>query len=201
MRASENRKPKASIDSDEQRSFATAADLDGWLKTNHGSSRGLWLRIAKKGSGQKSVSYPEALDVALTWGWIDGLKRPLSDAEWLQRFTPRGPRSPWSKINCAKAEALIAANRMKPSGLAEVDRAKKDGRWEKAYQSQSKAELPADFAQALAANPKAAAFYATLNAANRYAIVYRLHSAKKPQTRQKRFDAFLAMLARDEKLH
>jgi uncharacterized protein YdeI (YjbR/CyaY-like superfamily) len=195
------KKPQIALDSEERIAFADAAAFDRWLADNHASSPGLWLRIAKKGSGKKSVSYHEALDVALTWGWIDALKRPLDAAEWLQRFTPRGPRSPWSKVNCKKAEALIDAKRMKPSGLAEVERAKKDDRWARAYESQSKAELPADFAEALAKNKKAAAFYATLNSANRYAIVYRLHSAKKPETRQKRFDAFLAMLARGEKLH
>jgi uncharacterized protein YdeI (YjbR/CyaY-like superfamily) len=195
------KKPQTALDSEERIAFADAAAFDRWLADNHASSPGLWLRIAKKGSGKKSVSYHEALDVALTCGWIDALKRPLDAAEWLQRFTPRGPRSPWSKVNCKKAEALIDAKRMKPSGLAEVERAKKDGRWAKAYESQSKAELPADFAEALAKNKKAAAFYATLNSANRYAIVYRLHSAKKPETRQQRFDAFLAMLARGEKLH
>jgi len=192
---------QTSVDSDEQIAFADAAAFDQWLKANHASCSGVWLRIAKKGSGKKTVSYQEAIDVALTWGWIDALKRPLDHAEWLQRFTPRGSRSPWSKVNCQKAEALIEAMRMKPSGLAEVERAKKDGRWEKAYEGQSKAELPADFAEALAKNKKAAAFYATLNSANRYAIIYRLHSAKKPETRQKRFDTFLAMLARGEKLH
>lgn len=196
-----NKKPQTALDSEQQIAFADAAAFDRWLEDNHASSPGRWLRIAKKGSGKKSVSYHEALDVALTWGWIDALKRPLDAAEWLQRFTPRGPRSPWSKVNCKKAEALIDAKRMKPSGLAEVERAKKDGRWAKAYESQSKAELPADFAEALAKNKNAAAFYATLNSANRYAIVYRLQSAKKPETRQKRFDAFLAMLARGEKLH
>jgi uncharacterized protein YdeI (YjbR/CyaY-like superfamily) len=195
------KKPQTALDSEERIAFADAAAFDRWLADHHASSSGLWLRIAKKGSGTKSVSYHEALDVALTWGWIDALKRPLDAAEWLQRFTPRGPRSPWSKVNCKKAEALIDAKRMKPSGLAEVERAKKDGRWAKAYESQRTAELPADFAEALAKNKEAAAFYATLDSANRYAIVYRLHSAKKPETRQKRFDAFLAMLARGEKLH
>ena len=195
------KKHKTALDSEERIAFADAAAFDRWLADNHASSPGLWLRIAKKGSDKKSVSYHEALNVALTWGWIDALKRPLDAAEWLQRFTPRGPRSLWSKVNCKKAEALIDAKRMKPSGLAEVERAKKDGRWAKAYESQSRAELPADFAEALAKNKKAAAFYATLNSANRYAIVYRLHSAKKLETRQKRFHAFLAMLSRGEKLH
>lgn len=195
------RKPTLALDSEEQLAFPDAAAFDRWLADHHASSPGIWLRIAKKGSRRKSVSYPDALDIALTWGWIDGLKRPLDDAEWLQRFTPRGPRSPWSKINCKKAEALIDSKRMRPSGLAEIERAKKDGRWEKAYESQTKAELPADFAEALLKNKKAAAFYATLNSANRYAIIYRLHSAKRPETRQKRFDAFLAMLARGERLH
>lgn len=195
------KKPGTALDSEERVVFADAPAFDRWLQANHRSSPGVWLRIAKKKSGKQTVTYGEAVEVALTWGWIDGLKRPLSNAEWLQRFSPRGPRSPWSKINREKAEALIAAGRMKPAGLAEVDRAKKDGRWEKAYESQSKAELPADFAEALGKNKKAAAFYATLNSANRFAIIYRLQSAKKPETRQKRFDTFLAMLARGEKLH
>ncbi|MFT3836287.1 MAG: YdeI/OmpD-associated family protein [Myxococcaceae bacterium] len=192
---------KTAFDSEQQLVFADAAAFDRWLAANHDSCPGLWLRIAKKGSAKKSVGYPEALEVALTWGWIDARKRPLDAHEWLQRFTPRGARSIWSQINCKKAEALIDAKKMKPSGLAEVERAKKDGRWQKAYASSSKAELPADFTAALDKNKKAAAFYATLNAANRYAIIYRLHSAKKPETRQKRFDAFLAMLERGEKLH
>lgn len=199
--ASPKKKPLKTYDDEEQIAFADAATFDRWLAEHHASSTGVWLRIAKKGSGKQSVGYQEALDIALTWGWVDGLKRPLDATEWLQRFTPRRPRSPWSRINCGKAEALIAATRMKPPGLAEVERAKKDGRWANAYVSQSTAELPADFAEALAKDKKATAFYATLNAANRFAIIYRLQSAKKPETRRKRFDALLAMLAGGEKLH
>jgi uncharacterized protein YdeI (YjbR/CyaY-like superfamily) len=150
MNGPEMSKRTSSMDAEAQRSFAAAADFDRWLKASHASCTGLWVRVARKGSGKKSVTYPEALEVALAWGWIDALKRGLDDAEWLQRFTPRAPRSPWSKINCAKAEALIEAKRMKPPGLAEVERAKRDGRWERAYEGQGKAELPTDFAEALA---------------------------------------------------
>ncbi|HEY1955133.1 MAG TPA: YdeI/OmpD-associated family protein [Polyangiaceae bacterium] len=187
--------------SHESQAFENAQAFARWLEANHDTSPGIWLRIAKKSSGKPSITYPEAVEVALCWGWIDGQKRPLDDNHWLQRFTRRQARSPWSKINCAKAEALIKAKKMQRAGLAEIDRAKKDGRWANAYESPSKAQLPDDFAKALAKSKKASAFYATLNAANRYAIVYRLHSAKKPETRKQRFDLFLAMLERGETLH
>ncbi|AEI67338.1 YdeI/OmpD-associated family protein [Corallococcus macrosporus] len=181
--------------------FASPAAWSAWLKANHASSPGLWLKLAKKGSGIDSVTYAEALDVAIEWGWIDGQKNTFDDAWWLQKFTPRGAKSVWSKINCGKVEALIAAGRMKPSGMKVVEEARKDGRWDAAYESQSKATVPEDLAKALAANPKAAEFFATLNAANRYAILWRVHSAKKAETRARRIEQFVEMLARHESLH
>ncbi|AKQ66199.1 putative periplasmic membrane protein [Myxococcus hansupus] len=181
--------------------FATPADVSAWMKKHHASERGFWLKLAKKGSGIDSVTYAEALDVALEWGWIDGQKQSFDDTAWLQKFTPRGPRSVWSKVNCAKVEALIAAGRMKPSGMAVVEKAREDGRWDAAYESQSKATVPEDLAQALAANARAAEFFSTLNAANRYAILWRVHTAKKAETRARRIEQFVEMLARHESLH
>jgi uncharacterized protein YdeI (YjbR/CyaY-like superfamily) len=181
--------------------FADAAAWDAWLAESHASSRGIWLKIAKKESGHASVTYPEALEKALVWGWIDGQKDSLDEVAWLQRFTPRSTRSPWSQINREKALALIASGAMKPSGLVEVERAKKDGRWELAYQSQSKAVVPPDLAEALAANPRAAKFFETLESYNRYAVLYRIQGAKKAETRAERIAKFVGMLERGEKLH
>lgn len=181
--------------------FADAAAWAKWLAGHHASSAGVWLKIAKKGTKARSVTYVEALDVALAWGWIDGQKGKLDDAFWVQRFTRRGPRSIWSKINCDKATALIAGGKMKPSGLAEVERAKKDGRWASAYESQSRATVPDNLAAALAANPTAARFFETLESRNRYAILFRVHTAKKAETRAARIVKFVAMLARREKIH
>jgi len=182
-------------------SFADAGEWSAWLASRHTSSRGVWLKIAKKTSGTASVTYAEALEVALIWGWIDGQKGKLDEAWWLQKFTPRGTRSMWSKINRNKAIALIEAGRMKPSGLAEVERAKKDGRWDRAYESQSSASLPEDLAKALASNPRAEKFFATLEAHNRYAVLWRVQNAKKPETRARRIARFVEMLAKGEKLH
>jgi uncharacterized protein YdeI (YjbR/CyaY-like superfamily) len=182
-------------------SFADTRAWSRWLASHHASSRGAWLKIAKKGSKSESVTYAEALEVALIWGWIDGQKGKLDDAWWLQRFTPRGPKSIWSRINREKAAALIDAGKMKPPGLAEVERAKRDGRWETAYASQSRARVPPDLAKALAANPRAARFFETLESYNRYAVLFRVHTAKKPETRAARIEKFVAMLARHEKLH
>jgi len=181
--------------------FADARAWSTWLASHHASSRGVWLKIAKKGSKSTSVSYAEALEVALAWGWIDGQKGKLDDAWWLQRFTARGPKSIWSKVNREKAVALIEASEMHPPGLAEVERAKRDGRWESAYDSQSRAPVPPDLAKALAANPRAARFFETLESYNRYAVLFRIHTAKKPATRSTRIEKFVAMLARHEKLH
>ncbi len=182
-------------------SFANAQAWSTWLAGHHGSSRGVWLKIAKKGSQSASVTYADGLEVALAWGWIDGQKGKLDDSAWLQRFTPRGPKSTWSKINREKAVALIDAGKMQPPGLAEVERAKKDGRWGAAYESQSKAAVPPDLAEALAANARAARFFETLESYNRYAILFRIHTAKKPETRAARIEKFVAMLARHEKVH
>jgi uncharacterized protein YdeI (YjbR/CyaY-like superfamily) len=182
-------------------SFAETADWSAWLASHHRSSIGLWLKIAKKASAHASITYAEALDVALAWGWIDGQKGKLDDAWWLQKFTPRGSRSIWSQINREKAIALIAAGKMMPSGLAEVERAKKDGRWDRAYESQSRATVPEDLEVALAKNPRAKEFFATLDARNRYAVLFRVQHAKKAETRARRIAQFVEMLAKGEMLH
>ena len=172
-----------------------------WLAKNHRTSPGLWLRFAKKDSGLRSVSYKEALESALCHGWIDGQKRSDTEQTWLQRFVPRGKRSIWSKINRETAKRLMEAGRMKPAGLAEVERAKQDGRWAAAYEGQKKASVPDDLQAALDTNAKAKAFFATLDSKNRYAVLFRVHTAKKPETRARRIEQFVAMLARHEKLH
>jgi len=184
------------------RLFADPGALEAWLEENHdSSSAGLWLKIAKKGSGKRSVTYAEALELALCFGWIDSQKRGFDEAYFLQRFTPRRPRGRWSKINREKAEALIAAGRMRPAGLTEVEAAKADGRWDAAYAGQRTAEVPADLQRELDARPAAAEFFAGLDGANRYAIVYRLNDAKKPETRERRLRKFVGMLERGEKIH
>jgi uncharacterized protein YdeI (YjbR/CyaY-like superfamily) len=181
--------------------FESQRAWETWLAANHASARGVWLKLAKKAAGVPSVTYPEALDVALAWGWIDGQKGSFDDAWWLQKFTPRGAKSVWSKVNREKVQALVDAGKMRPAGLAAVELAKADGRWEAAYDSPSKVTVPEDLAAALAANPRASAFFATLNAANRYAILWRVHTAKKAETRARRIADFVEMLARHEKLH
>ncbi|MFL5352197.1 YdeI/OmpD-associated family protein [Archangium sp.] len=193
--ASSARKKEATV------SFASAGDWSRWLATHHASSKGVWLKLAKKGAAGSALNYAEALDVALAWGWIDSQKQAHDDSAWLQRFTPRGPRSPWSKINRDKATALIAAGRMEAPGLAEVQRAQQDGRWDAAYDSARTSTVPEDLEAALAANTRAAAFFSTLDGANRYAILYRVQTAKKPETRARRIAEFVAMLARHETLH
>jgi uncharacterized protein YdeI (YjbR/CyaY-like superfamily) len=182
-------------------SFRSASEFRKWLGVNHRQSDGIWLRIFKKDSGEPSVTYAEALDEALCFGWIDGQKQRGDDASWLQRFTRRRPKSGWSKRNTQHAERLTKAGRMKAAGQAEIDAAKKDGRWTAAYDSPSKATLPEDFLAALRRNEKAQEFFESLNKANRYAIAYRLQTAKKPETRQKRMEMILAMLARGEAFH
>ncbi len=194
-------KSKPAADAQPTLAFASAPELDRWLQRNHASATGLWLKLARAGSGTKSVSYLEAVEVALCWGWIDGQKKGLDDTAWLQRFSPRGPKSIWSKINREKAQALIAAGKMQPPGLAEVERAKKDGRWDAAYDSPRSAEVPEDLSAALKKDKKAATFFETLDSANRYSILFRLHHAKKPETRARKIGEFVAMLARGEKLH
>jgi uncharacterized protein YdeI (YjbR/CyaY-like superfamily) len=181
--------------------FPNARAWTKWLAEHHASSRGLWIKIGKKGNDAPSITYAEAVEGALAWGWIDG-QRGSFDEEWfLQRFTPRGAKSIWSKINRDKALVLIAAGEMKPAGLAEVERAKKDGRWAAAYESFSKATVPEDLALAFAANPRAAAFFATVGSQNRYAVLFRIQIAKKPETRAKRIALYVAMLGKHETLH
>ena len=182
-------------------SFATARAWSEWLATHHASSRGLWLKIAKKGSGSASVTYAEALDAALAWGWIDGQKGTFNDVWWLQRFTPRTAKSPWSKINRTKAERLIAAGTMEAPGLADVESAKRDGRWERAYDGARSSIVPADLSAAFARNDRARAFFETLDGTNRYAILYRVQTAKKPETRAERIARFVALCARHETIH
>jgi uncharacterized protein YdeI (YjbR/CyaY-like superfamily) len=182
-------------------SFASADSFEAWLEDEHASSAGIWLRFAKKASGVASVTAPEAVEAALCFGWIDGQLAPLDERFWLVRFTPRGKRSKWSRRNRELAGALIAAGRMRPAGAAEIERAKADGRWEAAYPGQRTATVPADLQAALDANPQAAAFFERLDRGNRYAILYRVHDAKRPATRTRRIEQFVAMLAADEKIH
>ncbi len=170
-----------------------------WLAKHHASSEAVWLRLGKGVS--QAMRYAEALDGALAWGWIDSQKRALDASAWLQRFGPRTAKSPWSKINRAKAEALIAAGAMAAPGLAEVERAKRDGRWARAYDGARTSVVPDDLAAALARNKKAAAFFAKLSGANRYAILYRVQAAKKPETRTARINKLVAMCAAGETLH
>jgi uncharacterized protein YdeI (YjbR/CyaY-like superfamily) len=181
--------------------FPTSRAWAHWLAQNHSTTRGVWIRMAKKSSGIASITYPEAVEAALCLGWIDGQSRRIDDEWFVQKFTPRGTRSLWSRINCEKATALIAAGKMKPAGLAEVERAKQDGRWAQAYDSPSRATVPDDLVAAMAKNARASAFFATLDSRNRYAILHRVQTAKKPETRARRIAEFVQMLARREKLY
>ncbi len=181
--------------------FATPAELEDWLERNHDSSEGLWLKIAKKGVEPPSVTYGEALELALCFGWIDSQKRGHDERHFLQRFTPRRPRGRWSKINREKAEGLIEARAMRPPGLAEVEAAKADGRWEAAYAGARAAAVPDDLRRELDANPAARESFEALDGANRYAILYRLEEAKRPETRERRLRKFVEMLERGEKIH
>jgi uncharacterized protein YdeI (YjbR/CyaY-like superfamily) len=179
--------------------FASPKELSRWLKTNHATERELWIKIFKKGSGISSVDWNEIVIETLCWGWIDGVKKSLGDDAYLQRITPRKPRSSWSKKNTEHAERLISEGRMKEPGLEQVRAAKADGRWEIAYAPASEMEMPADFLAALKKKPKANRFFETLTKSSKYVIVYGLTTAKKPETRQKRFDKFMDMLVREEK--
>jgi uncharacterized protein YdeI (YjbR/CyaY-like superfamily) len=181
--------------------FATPRAFEAWLRKNHASSDGAWLLIAKAGAEEATVTYAQAVDIALCYGWIDGQKKGLDEQHWLQRFTPRRARSLWSKVNREKAEALVKAGRMKPSGMAEITRAKDDGRWEAAYDGARTAAVPPDLQAALDARPKARSFFARLDAANRYAVLWRVQTAKRPETRAKRIETLVDMLARGEKIH
>ncbi|MFC9787567.1 YdeI family protein [Rhodococcus sp. NPDC127528] len=181
--------------------FVDATDFRNWLAAHHDSSPGIWLKIAKKDRAQSSVSYDEAVDAALCFGWIDGQKRSFDDDFWLQGFTARRARSPWSKRNREKAERLLAQRLVLAPGLAEIEAAKADGRWDRAYDGQSTAAVPQDFLDALAQVPAAEQFFATLNKANRYAVAYRLQDAKKPETRARRIETYVQMFSEGRKIH
>ena len=182
-------------------SFESSAAWESWLEAEHASSPGVWLKIAKKGRGSATVSYADALTAALCFGWIDGQKGRLDDDYWLQRFTPRKPGSRWSRVNTDKAAELITAGRMRPDGLAEVERAKADGRWAAAYESQATITVPDDLAAELARNEPAREFFETLNSVNRYAVLYRITSAQRPETRARRIAKYVAMLAEHKKIY
>lgn len=181
--------------------FVDSTAFRAWLTTHHASRPGIWLRIAKAAAPLESVTYAEALDVALCFGWIDGQKRSHDAESFLQKFTPRQKRSPWSKRNREHVERLIAAGEMQPAGLAAVAAAKADGRWDRAYDSPGKATVPDDFRAALDADPEASAFFETLTGMRRYAILYRIQTAIKPETRTRRIAEFVAMLRRREAPH
>jgi len=181
--------------------FASAAEWEAWLDAEHAASDGVWVKFAKKRSGIATVVYAEALDVALCYGWIDSQVASHDERFYLQKFTPRRARSKWSWINRDKVAELTKEGRMKPAGLEQVALAKADGRWAAAYASPANATVPDDLQKALDANPKAAEFFATLNKSNRYAILYQLEDAKKPETRARRLDKFVGMLERGEKLY
>ena len=182
-------------------SFDSPGAWDDWLGEHHTESQGVWLKIAKASAGTTSVSYAQALDAALCYGWIDGQKKSYDDRFWLQKFTPRRSRSVWSRVNTEKALALIESGKMKPAGLRQVDAARHDGRWDAAYASPRSMAIPDDFRVQLDRNPGAREFFETLNKLNRYAICYRIENAKKPETRKARIDKFIAMLADREKLY
>jgi uncharacterized protein YdeI (YjbR/CyaY-like superfamily) len=181
--------------------FASAADWEQWLEDNHAASDGVWIKMAKKGSGIDSVRYPEVLDSVLCFGWIDGRREALDDRYFLQRFTPRRARSRWSRINRDKVERLIIDDRMRSAGLSEVKRAQADGRWDAAYDGQKVIAVPDDLQRELDARPDAKAFFAELTSQNRYAILYRLHDAKRPETRARRLAKFVAMLEAGETIY
>jgi uncharacterized protein YdeI (YjbR/CyaY-like superfamily) len=185
----------------ELKAFATASAFERWLRTHHEKSPGIWLQLMKKTSEVPGVSYAEALDLALSYGWIDGQTKTHDAHSWLRKFVPRGPRSIWSKINRSKALSLIAEKRMQPAGLAQVERAKADGRWEAAYDSARQAQPSPEFAAALAASPRAAAFFTELKGANRYAVLFREKAPKKPETRARKIRELIAMLEQGKTIH
>jgi len=189
------------MDSDPIHDFVGQKAWEKWLDKNHRSSSGIWMRLAKKASGIPSITYAEAVESALCYGWIDGHKRPHSDTAWLQRFTPRRSRSMWSQINREKALALIESRRMRAAGLEEVERAKNDGRWDAAYGSPSALTTDPDFQKALNKSPRAKKFFKTISAANRYAILWRIQTAKKAETRERRIRDYVARLEKGETLH
>jgi uncharacterized protein YdeI (YjbR/CyaY-like superfamily) len=181
--------------------FESQAHFEKWLEENHTLSNGLWVKMAKKESGHASVNHPQALDVALCFGWIDGQRLTFDHEYFLQKFTPRRAKSMWSKVNQDKVAALIASGKMRDAGLKEIERAKADGRWAAAYESQSKIAVPDDFQAALDKNPAAQAFFDTLNSVNRYAVLFRITTAKKAETRQQRIEKFIAMLNEGKKIY
>lgn len=181
--------------------FISQIEWESWLAQNGSTSTGAWLRLAKKGAGQPTVTYEQALEGALCYGWIDGQKQAESEHYWLQRFTPRIAKSIWSKLNRDRAEALIAAGRMRPPGMTQIERARNDGRWEAAYTSARHSIVPDDLQAALDANPRASKFFATLSSRNRYAILFRVQNAKKPETRARKIEEFVNMLNRGEVFH
>lgn len=182
-------------------SFKTPKDFEKWLDKNHSTAKGIWLRLFKKDSGEKTITHSEALDEALCYGWIDGQSNKYDDISWVQKFTPRNPKSMWSKRNTNNIERLISLEKMKAAGLAEVEKAKADGRWENAYNAASEMTIPDDFLKKLSKNKKAKTFFESLNRANKYAIAWRLQTAKKPETREKRMKTILEMMAEGEKFH
>ncbi len=181
--------------------FSTVREWRAWLAKNHESSDGLWVRLAKKGAATRSISYAEARDHAIAYGWIDGLKNAIDEESYAIRVTPRRKRSPWSKINREVAQQLISAGEMTPAGLREIEAAKADGRWESAYAGQATMEIHPELERALAKNPAAKKFFASISAANRFSIMYRVHEAKRPETRTRRIEKFIAMLLRGEVPH
>ncbi|HEX5168225.1 MAG TPA: YdeI/OmpD-associated family protein [Cyclobacteriaceae bacterium] len=185
----------------EIRSFKTAREFERWLNKNHSTHKGIWLRFFKKDSGVKAITYEEAINEALCYGWIDGQANKYDEQSWLQKFTRRRPKSVWAQRNKDRIRRLLKEGKMKPAGLQEVDQAKADGRWEKAYAPPSKMKIPDDFLKALAKNRKAKAFFDTLNKTNTFAIGWRLQTAKKEETRQKRMKNIIDMLARGETFH
>lgn len=182
-------------------SFESPKEWERWLEVNHDTTKGIWIRFFKKDSGKKVITYDEALDVALGYGWIDGQLKSHEEKSWLHKFTQRRAKSIWSKKNTDHVARLIKLGWMRPAGLKEVEAAKADGRWEKAYDSPGKMTIPDDFMKELSKNKKAKSFFGTLNRANLYAIAWRLQTAKKPETRQKRMKTMLDMLSRSEKFH
>ncbi len=181
--------------------FATQADFEAWLEEEHATTPGVWIRVAKARSGIAGITPAEAIESCLCFGWIDSQRMPRDDTTYLQRYTPRRSRSKWSKINRERASGLLAEGRMRPAGLAEIRRAQEDGRWDAAYDSARTMQVPDDLQRALDAEPRAKAEFAELDATNRYAILFRIHDAKRPETRARRIETFVDMLARGERLH
>jgi uncharacterized protein YdeI (YjbR/CyaY-like superfamily) len=183
------------------RRFVSRAAFEKWLAANHEGSPGVWIEFAKKGSGLRSVTYPEAVEVALCYGWIDSQLASVDEKRYRQRFTPRRSRSKWSRINCAAMERLLTEGRLAPAGIREMEAAKKDGRWEAAYPSARAMTVPPDLEARLSKSPRARRAFEQLNGQNRYAILYRLHDAKRAETRQRRLDQFVAMLEAGRTIH